>query len=207
MNKIIKDALLIAAAGIAAAFFVSQTLDNSQSRSSSLVFDNDVAEVSFDLVEHFRQIPVFDDYNKFDWSRDFDVTDEDLLCLQQNIYFESSGEPQAGQKKVAWVTLNRVESQSFPDSICGVVWQPYQFSWTRGRARNVIPVFRNSIDRHAWKAAGELARKVVADYRAGYPDASKGADHFHSTSIRPPAWTRSFTNVGQTGNHVFFRSQ
>jgi hypothetical protein len=35
-----------------------------------------------------------------------------------------------GQAAVAYVMLNRVRSPDYPDTICGVVWQKGQGSWT-----------------------------------------------------------------------------
>ena len=55
---------------------------------------------------------------------------EALLCLTLNVYHEARGEPFLGQVAVAEVTLNRVDDLRWPDTVCEVVYQPYQFSWT-----------------------------------------------------------------------------
>ena len=56
-----------------------------------------------------------------------------LLCLALNVYFEARSEPIAGKIAVAEVTLNRVASQDYPNTICEVVLQENQngcsFSW------------------------------------------------------------------------------
>jgi N-acetylmuramoyl-L-alanine amidase len=54
---------------------------------------------------------------------------QELRCLELNIHFEASGEPSKGKIAVGQVTMNRVKSGKFPDTVCGVVRQPYQFSW------------------------------------------------------------------------------
>jgi len=46
-----------------------------------------------------------------------------LECLTRNIYWEAASEPFEGKVGVAQVTINRVESGKFADSICGVVYQ------------------------------------------------------------------------------------
>ena len=51
------------------------------------------------------------------------------LCLALAVYHEARGEPLIGQKAVAEVVMNRVASDRFPDTICGVVMQPKQFSF------------------------------------------------------------------------------
>jgi spore germination cell wall hydrolase CwlJ-like protein len=59
-----------------------------------------------------------------------DLSEDELGCLVANIYHEARGEDALGQAAVAHVTLNRVRSPSYSDTVCGVVWQPGQFSWT-----------------------------------------------------------------------------
>jgi len=59
-----------------------------------------------------------------------DLSEEDVFCMVQNVYHEARGEDALGQAAVAHVTRNRVKSPLYPDAVCGVVWQPDQFSWT-----------------------------------------------------------------------------
>ena len=49
--------------------------------------------------------------------------DEQWACLAEAIYFEARGESIKGQFAVAEVILNRVDSRSFPDTVCGVITQ------------------------------------------------------------------------------------
>ena len=62
------------------------------------------------------------------------VREVDLRCLAENIYFEARGEPLRGQYAVAEVTLNRVASPHFPDTICDVV---HDTRWDSRRQRRV----------------------------------------------------------------------
>jgi spore germination cell wall hydrolase CwlJ-like protein len=57
-----------------------------------------------------------------------DLSENELGCLVENVYFEARGEDVLGQAAVAYVTLNRVRSPDYPDTICDVVWQKGQFS-------------------------------------------------------------------------------
>ena len=52
----------------------------------------------------------------------------DLYLLARCVYGESRGEPYVGQVAVAAVVLNRVKSAAFPNSISGVIYQPYAFT-------------------------------------------------------------------------------
>ena len=55
---------------------------------------------------------------------------EKIDCMTANIYHEARGESIKGQYAVAHVTMNRVHHEQFPDTVCEVVFQPKQFSWS-----------------------------------------------------------------------------
>ncbi len=59
------------------------------------------------------------------------ISDDDISCLIKNIYHEARGEPDRGQLAVALVTLARSQDSRFANSVCGVVYQKNQYSWTR----------------------------------------------------------------------------
>jgi len=54
---------------------------------------------------------------------DFSFTEKDVDCLARNIYYEAGGEPEEGKVAVAMVTINRVRSGNFGNTICKVVNQ------------------------------------------------------------------------------------
>jgi len=116
-------------------------------------------------------------------------------CLANAVYFESKGEPLAGQLSVAEVVLNRAQSGRFASSVCGVVKQRGQFSFVRGGRLPSVP--RASA---AWKKAvaiAEIARQDLADSPASR------ALFFHATRVRP-SW-RGLTRIATVGNHIFYR--
>ncbi|MFT3974747.1 MAG: cell wall hydrolase [Amaricoccus sp.] len=127
--------------------------------------------------------------------------DEQWQCLAQAIYFESRGEPLAGQVAVAEVVLNRTSSRSFPGTICGVVHQGVgsgrgcQFSY----ACDGLPdVMKSALAR---ERSEKLARLMID----GQPRTiSGGATYFHVRSIRPD-WSRRFTRTVTIGQHMFYR--
>lgn len=127
--------------------------------------------------------------------------DAQWRCLAEAIYFEARGEPIAGQIAVAEVVLNRVDSRSYPDTVCEVTNQGMgrgracQFSYACDGQPEVMksPLARDR--------AGKLARLMI-DGRARTITA--GATHFHATYVRP-GWSRKFARTAAIGNHVFFR--
>ena len=60
--------------------------------------------------------------------------DIDVFCLAKNIFHEAGIESDIGKYAVAQVTLNRVASRKYPNSVCKVVLQRYQFSWANKRS-------------------------------------------------------------------------
>jgi N-acetylmuramoyl-L-alanine amidase len=127
--------------------------------------------------------------------------DKALRCLALNVYHEARSEPVVGQVAVAAVTLNRVASESFPDSVCGVVEQGgqernhCQFSWWCD-GRTDAP--RN---KEAWQ---EALRVSILALSGKAHDPTGGALYYHTTSVSPK-WSRSFRRTTRIGRHVFYK--
>ena len=56
------------------------------------------------------------------------ITEDERELLARVVYAESNTEPLEGQIAVAQVVLNRVRSESFPDTVSEVIYQERQFS-------------------------------------------------------------------------------
>jgi len=122
-----------------------------------------------------------------------ETPDAESECLARAVYFESKGEPLAGQLSVAEVIINRSRSGRFPSSICAVVRQPSQFSFVR---RGYIP---QPPANGQWRTAVAIARIAMADLADG---GAPRALFFHARHVRP-GWR--LTRVATVGNHVFYR--
>ena len=120
-----------------------------------------------------------------------------IHCLALNVYHESRGEPEEGQLAVAVVTLNRVGHPRYPDTICRVVWQPGQFSWTQD-GRPDEPT-----NQEAWEDSLRLATTAHRFLRM---DSVGDATHFHAVGVRPH-WAKSKRLVGRLGRHVFYEME
>ncbi len=114
-------------------------------------------------------------------------------CVATAVYFESKGEPVAGQLAVARVIMNRVKAGRFANTPCGVVLQPSQFSFVRGGNLPTPP------DNAMWRQAQSVAKMVMQDIYAGPASA---ALYFHAKRVAP-GWNR--TSLGAIGNHIFYR--
>lgn len=124
--------------------------------------------------------------------------DDQQYCLAQNIYFESRGESRLGQEAVAWVTLNRVMDPNRPKTICAVVWEDNQFSWTNDGLKDTPAAGE------AWDDAQRVATQVTASWR---PDAdpTEGSVMFHASGVNPD-WSDNFTRVVRIDGHIFYNN-
>lgn len=118
----------------------------------------------------------------------------ELHCLAGAIYFESKSESLTGQLAVGRVVIARSKSGRFPNSYCGVVFQPSQFSFVRGGS---MP----GIDRRSrqWRNAVAVAQIAHA---GTWRSPVEGALYFHAARVSP-GWR--LTRVARIDNHVFYR--
>lgn len=140
----------------------------------------------FDIAESYSQ-----------WIPERMFRDRQVICLAKNIWFESRGEPSDGQLAVGMVTLNRAEHTSWPKTVCEVVYQPGQFSWT------AEPGLRNK------KPTGEQWEQIVLlsatlmHRRDLFDDITDGATYFHATYVKP-GWSKLQHTI-RLGQHVFYK--
>lgn len=124
-------------------------------------------------------------------------------CLAIGIYFEARGEPAEGQAAVSQVILNRVRNPTFPDSICGVVYQNShwrnrcQFSFTCDGIKD-----RVTSPKH-WKLAQDIAMATTAGKI--WLDDIGSSTHYHANYVNP-RWAHSMKRLTKIGLHIFYRT-
>lgn len=130
-----------------------------------------------------------------------------IKCLAMNVYHEARGEPQLGQLAVAMVTVNRVNSNRYPDDICRVV---YQVNWSSVHQRYVAafswtlnPQDYMPKDSIAWHKAVEIAELVYRDEHSGKVSV-KDALFFHADYVEP-SWASQKMRVAKIGRHIFYK--
>ncbi|MAF60149.1 MULTISPECIES: cell wall hydrolase [Pseudomonadota] len=120
--------------------------------------------------------------------------DEETRCLAGAVYFESKGETLNGQLAVAKVVIARRDSGRFASSLCGVVYQPSQFSFVRGGRMPAIPTASQD-----WKEAVAIAQIAMKD---SWDSPVEGALFFHARHVSP-GWRMQ--RLAAVDNHVFYR--
>ncbi|MEK6749264.1 MAG: cell wall hydrolase [Pseudomonadota bacterium] len=126
--------------------------------------------------------------------------DKEINCLAKNIYHEARGEPDVGQLAVALVTMNRVYSGRYPNTVCEVVWQAGQFSWTNDDYSD------ETIDNMSWGKAYILASMVFKKY-ATLRDETKGALYYYAPKKVSPYWARYKEVTRTIGGHIFLKER
>lgn len=123
-----------------------------------------------------------------------------LQCLTTAIYYEAASEPDAGQRAVAQVVLNRVAHPLWPNSVCGVVYQgserpgcQFSFACDGSMARAPVAMW--------W----DRARRVATRALAGDVYAPVGLATYYHTGAVNPVWAARQTFIGAIGAHLFYR--
>jgi len=137
------------------------------------------------------------------------VNSEELECMTKNIYFEAAVEGTAGKLAVAQVTMNRVKSDYYPNTVCKVITQGRhykngfpvkdrcQFSWYCDGKLDVPPTSGS-----LWKDSREVARYVLST--PDLMDITDGATHYHADYISSPRWADPRRKTAEIDTHIFF---
>ena len=112
----------------------------------------------------------------------------DVKLLARLIFAEARGESYQGQVAVGAVVLNRVKNPSFPNTISGVIYQPYAFTCVNDGQINLSP--------------NQTALNAARDAMNGW-DPSYGSLYYYNPKIATSSWIYSRPTVVTIGNHVF----
>jgi hypothetical protein len=121
---------------------------------------------------------------------------DEANCIAVAVYHEARGESLEGQLAVAQVIKNRAMSGKYPADWCGVVKQPWQFSFVRhGQFPSV------DVNSDAWRKAVGITRLAVAN---AVPSVPKDCLWYHANYVAP-RWSNNLQRVSQIGAHIFYR--
>ncbi|MGL4995041.1 MAG: cell wall hydrolase [Deefgea sp.] len=133
-------------------------------------------------------------------SDDYQFSQKDIDALILNAFNEARGESVAGIRAVLGVTMARVSSACYPDTVHEVVYQRKQFSWTwqRGTARSL------TVAKAREPASYQKVKLVVTKYIADGAKPSQ-AVLYHTRDVNP-SWARaaSVERIKTMGSHIFY---
>lgn len=145
------------------------------------------------------------DFDQSNW--EYESLEDEIQCMALNIYFEARGEDRKGQLAVGLVTINRVLSKKYPNSVCDVVWQQNknkkgkliaQFSWTLDGLHDT------PLEMESWEESKRLAEGLLAEGTLfNLVDFTYGSTHYHANYV-DPAWSKTLTKTIVVGDHLFY---
>ncbi|MFQ6773009.1 MAG: spore cortex-lytic enzyme [Clostridia bacterium] len=115
-------------------------------------------------------------------------SNNDLYLLAKAVYGEARGEPYEGQVAIAAVILNRVDSSSFPNTVAGVIYQPWAFT----------AVHDGQFDLEPNATAYQAARDALNGW-----DPTYGSLYYYNPNTATNTWIRSRKVTTTIGEHVF----
>ena len=124
----------------------------------------------------------------------FSARDEE--CLAKNVYYEAGVESEQGKYAVAQVTLNRLRTGRWGNSICSVVYARAQFSWTLNK-RLAKP------SGLAWDDSRWVAHEVLHQNRR--VASLQSATYYHADYVKP-RWITAVARIQQIGSHIFYKN-
>ena len=150
---------------------------------------------------------------------------DEMHCLAKNIYFEARGESIKGKIAVANVTMNRVDSPKYPNTICGVVYQAKYSKWWQQHNGTLVPI-RNQCqfswycdgkadalyltnskgeiikgNMQAWTDSLQIAEDSI---RGNITDLTLGATHYFNPDLADPYWAYHYTKLTEIESHDFY---
>lgn len=129
-----------------------------------------------------------------------------VTCLALAVFFEARSESLQGQVAVINTIMNRVASESFPNTPCDVVKQGHYWAghpvrnachfsfWRDGKAERID-------DEEAYIKALSIAVNAERLF-----DVTGGATYYHRDDVQP-YWVSTVTPVRKIGRHIFYRSK
>lgn len=125
----------------------------------------------------------------------------DLQVAARTLWAEARGEPEAGQRAVAHVIVNRLRSHRWGPTLASVcVWDRQFSSWNNTDPNRTMLVSLSEND----PAVVTFGRYIEEALSRVDPDPTQGAMNYYAITIAEPAWAagKPFTQIG---NHRFVR--
>lgn len=122
-------------------------------------------------------------------------------CLTAAIYYEAASETDDGMRGVAQTIVNRVRHPSFPNTVCGVVFQGSQRAGVCQFTFSCDGAMARAPSKPNWLRASRIASAALGGYV--FPKVGL-ATHYHTQAIWP-RWGKSLVMTNIVGAHIFHR--
>lgn len=140
-----------------------------------------------------------------------------VTCLAKNMYFEARSEGIAGLVATTQVVLNRVTSEQYPNTVCGVIEQAKISQWWL-KEKGIKKPIKNKCqfswfcdgysdepkDEKTYNELYILAEEFVAGKYKRMIDITDGALWYHADYVHP-RWANHKEVTTKVGRHIFYR--
>lgn len=123
-------------------------------------------------------------------------TQKEVVSLALNIYHEARGSTYEDKRAVAEVTMNRVRSGKFGNSVFEVVYQPKQFSWT------FLIKNKKPRERFAWIECQQIAYEVYTSSQNEIVD-NNVYHYVRHDIVNNVWWAKHYKERKRIGAHVY----
>lgn len=124
-----------------------------------------------------------------------------FMCMAVAIFFEARAEPVAGMEAVANVIINRVGDSRYPNTVCDVVWERKQYSFTHDGLTDDPEAHTGHQDKLAWVTSQEVAKEALQGNLLGI-----SSTHYHAINVKV-YWAAHYKLDGLVGNHYFYTNE
>lgn len=135
------------------------------------------------------------------------VNNNQYRCLLRAVWHEARGESFKGQLFVSKTILNRTRSEIFPQSICKVVYQKYQFSFAHQIPMNkqyVRP--KTELEKQTFRQVEFASFISIWADKLGI-DFTNNSKYYHTLKIKPRWDYNKLKKTDIVGNHVFYKTK
>ena len=145
------------------------------------------------------------------------IDKKEITCLAKNMYFEARNEGTAGVLGVTNVVLNRVKSEIYPNTICGVIEDAKISQWWL-KEKGIKKPIKNKCqfswfcdgysdepkDEKTYNEIYNLAEEFIAGKHKSMIDITDGAMWYHADYVHP-RWANHKEVTTKVGRHIFYR--
>ncbi len=128
------------------------------------------------------------DVVKEGYGKRLSINDQEMVLMARAVYSEARGEPHNGQVAIAAVIINRVLHPLFPNTIRGVIFQPWQFTAVH--------------DGQFWLQPNQSSYNAAKAALDGW-DPSGGAIYYYNPITATSRWVFYRQVIIKIGRHFF----
>ena len=121
----------------------------------------------------------------------------EYICLALNIYYEVRGSTLKDKIASSYTVFNRMKTRGY-DSVCDVIFEPYQYSWTM-RKNNL-----SKLDLKSWKESQLLAYHLLKEDGFQRLSSYFVAEHYLRKELKNNfSWSRSAVHEVLVNEHLY----